>query len=56
MKIEFGCGDNPTKPGFKTCDIRDISGIDFVCPAWDIDKLVEENSVDEIFSRHFLNI
>ena len=53
MNIEFGCGETPTKTGFKTCDIRDLPGIDFVCPAWDIDNLVGENSVDEVFSRHF---
>jgi len=54
MKIEFGCGANPTKEGFLTCDIRDLPGIDFVCPAWEIIDQVEPNSVDEIFSRHFL--
>ena len=53
MNIEFGCGDNPTKQGFKTCDIRSLPKIDYVCPAWDIDTLVEHNSVDNIFSRHF---
>jgi predicted SAM-dependent methyltransferase len=53
MKLEFGCGEKPTKQGFKTCDVRDLPGIDFVCQAWDIDKHVAENSVDEIFSRHF---
>lgn len=53
MKIEFGCGETPTKEDFKTCDIRDLPGIDFVCSAWEIDKLVGENTVDEIFSRHF---
>ena len=53
MKIEFGAGETPTKPDFKTCDIRDVPGVDFVCAAWDIDKLVGQNSVDEIFSRHF---
>jgi len=53
MNIEFGCGDNPTKKDFKTCDIRNLQGVDFVCPAWDIDQHVKENSVDEIFSRHF---
>ena len=53
MKIEFGCGETPTKLGFKTCDIRNLPTIDFVCTAWDIDKHVPENSVDEIFSRHF---
>tara|TARA_B110000977_G_scaffold196328_2_gene276466 strand:+ start:586 stop:1077 length:492 start_codon:yes stop_codon:yes gene_type:complete len=53
MNIEFGCGAKPTKQGFKTCDIRDLPGIDYVCAAWDIEKLVSENTVDEIFSRHF---
>lgn len=53
MKIEFGCGENPTKKEFRTCDIRNLPGIDFVCPAWEIDSLVKENSVEEIFSRHF---
>ena len=53
MKIEFGCGENSTKEGFKTCDIRNLPGIDFVCPSWEIDNHVKENSVDEIFSRHF---
>ena len=53
MKIEFGCGATPTKPGFLTCDIRDLPGIDFVCPAWDIVNHVQLNSVDAIFSRHF---
>ena len=53
MKIEFGCGETPTKPGFLTCDIRDLPGIDFVCVAWDIDRHVAEDSVEEIFSRHF---
>lgn len=53
MQIEFGCGETPTKQGFKTCDIRNLPGVSFVCPAWDIDSLVEENTVDEIFSRHF---
>jgi predicted SAM-dependent methyltransferase len=53
MKIEFGCGENPTKKNFMTCDIRSLPGIDFVCDAWKIDTLVAEDSVDEIFSRHF---
>ena len=53
MKIEFGCGETPTKEGFKTCDIRDLPGVDYVCPSWEIDKLVQENTVEEIFSRHF---
>jgi predicted SAM-dependent methyltransferase len=53
LQIEFGCGTTPTKKGFKTCDIRDVKGVDFVCPAWDIDKHVKPESVSEVFSRHF---
>ena len=53
MKIEFGCGATPTKKGFKTCDIRDVPGVDFVCSALEIGKHVDANTVDEIFSRHF---
>ena len=53
MKIEFGCGETPTKSGFMTCDIRNVEGVDFVCPAWKIDDYVCEGTVDEIFSRHF---
>jgi predicted SAM-dependent methyltransferase len=52
MKIEFGCGEKPTKKEFKTCDIRDVPGVDYVCPAWEIEKFVQPNTVDEIFSRH----
>ena len=53
MQIEFGCGETPTKPGFKTCDVRNLPNVDFVCEAWNIDQYVDNNSVDEIFSRHF---
>lgn len=53
MKIEFGCGETPSKKDFRTCDVRNLPGVDFVCPAWQIDKFVGEESVDEIFSRHF---
>jgi predicted SAM-dependent methyltransferase len=53
MKLEFGSGETPTKEGFLTVDVRDLPGVDYVCNAWEIDKHVDENSVDEIFSRHF---
>lgn len=53
MKIEFGGGEKPRRPEFKQCDIRQLPNIDYVCAAWDIDKHIEENTVDEIFSRHF---
>jgi hypothetical protein len=54
MNIEFGCGETPSKPGYLTCDIRHLPGIDFVCAAWDIDNLVDHDSVDHVYSRHFL--
>lgn len=53
MNIEFGCGNNPTREGYLTCDIRNIEGVDFVCPAWKIDEHVKPNTVDAIWSRHF---
>ena len=53
LNIEFGSGEKPTKKGFKTCDIRNLTGVDFVCPAWEISEHVEANTVSNIFSRHF---
>ena len=53
MKLEFGAGEKQT-PGFKNVDVRDLPGIDYVCEAWKIDELVDENSVDQIHSRHFM--
>lgn len=52
MNIEFGCGANPKQAGYKTCDIRNLPGIDYVCSAIDIADHCEHNSVDNIFSRH----
>jgi len=53
MNIEFGCGANPTRKDYRTCDVRALPGIDYVCPAWNIDQLVDAGTVDVIFSRHF---
>jgi predicted SAM-dependent methyltransferase len=53
VNIEFGCGETPHTEGYKTCDVRALPGIDFVCNAWEIDKHVEAGSVENIFSRHF---
>ena len=52
IQLEFGCGATPKRPGYKTCDIRDIPGIDFVCSAVDIADHCAHNSVSHIFSRH----
>lgn len=54
MKLEFGCGETPRRPDFFGVDIRPLPNIKFVCNAWDIDQHVEDSSVDEIYSRHFL--
>jgi len=54
MKIEFGAGETPAYPDYKKCDIRDVEGIDFVCNAWEIDQHVEADTVEHVFSRHFL--
>ena len=51
--LEFGCGDNPTKPEFKGVDVRSLPNVSYVCNAWEISDHVPESSVDEIFSRHF---
>ncbi len=52
MNIEFGCGTNPRKIGWKKQDIRKLQGVDYVCPCWEIHNHVPENSVDNIFSYH----
>ena len=54
MQLEFGCGETPTRPGYTTCDIRNLPNIDYVCPAWEINKHVQSNTVTHIWSRHFL--
>ena len=51
MKIEFGCGKD-VKEGFVGSDIRALDNVKYVCECWNIHKYVENNSVDEIFSRH----
>jgi len=53
MKIEFGGGETPRKPNFAQVDVRKINDNTIVCNAWDIDKHVEPNTVEEIYSRHF---
>lgn len=51
MKLEIGCGRSPRK-GYRTCDIRNLPNIDYVCSA---DKLPFENEkIDEIYSRHLV--
>ena len=51
MKLEFGGGEK-LSPGFIGCDVRDVENVKYVCNCWDIDRHVDEASVDEIYSRH----
>ena len=53
MKLEFGgtCR-HKREEGFLSCDIRDVDYVTYVCNCWEIDKEVEEGSVEEIYSRH----
>lgn len=53
MKLEFGGGETPHNKKFKQCDVRQLDGVSYVCNAWEIDKHVEHNTVEHIFSRHF---
>ena len=53
LKIDIGCGPNK-KPGFKGMDILQLPGVDFVV---DLEKgfsFLEDNSVDEFYTAHFL--
>jgi len=51
--LEFGCGETPRRPDFAGVDVRPLPTVKYVCNAWEIDQHVDEQSVDEIFSRHF---
>jgi predicted SAM-dependent methyltransferase len=52
-KLEFGCGDNTPREGFRGVDIRQYPHVKYVCNAWEIIDHVPANSVAHIYSRHF---
>jgi predicted SAM-dependent methyltransferase len=52
--LEFGCGDRPRREEYDGVDIRSFPNVKYVCNAWEITEHVEPESVDAIFSRHFL--
>ena len=54
LKIEFGGGETPKKPDFLQCDVRQCTTTTYVCNAWEIVNHVEPKTVNEIYSRHFL--
>ena len=51
IKLEVGAGKKP-RPGFLTCDIRNLPNVDICCPANKIP--LEDNSVSEVYSRHII--
>ncbi|MDB4342964.1 hypothetical protein OAA21_00090 [bacterium] len=53
MNIEFGGGENPRKKDYRQIDIRKIREDDIVCAAWEVEKHIEPNIVQNIYSRHF---
>jgi len=53
MNIEFGGGENPRKKEYRQVDIRKIREDDIVCAAWEVEKHIEPNIVENIYSRHF---
>ncbi len=54
MKLEVGGGEKPIRPHWKQCDIRNLPTVDFCCNALDIKKQIPNNTVEIIYSRHFL--
>lgn len=52
MKIELGCGGKLNE-GFVGCDVNYHPGVQYVVNALDLIDYVEEESVDEFWSRHF---
>lgn len=53
MNLEFGGGEDPRCPEYLQVDVRPLEGIDYVCNAWEIYRLIKADSVDNIYSRHF---
>ena len=53
MNLEFGGGEKG-KLGFTQVDIRKINDDTIVCNAWQIKKYIKNNSINNIYSRHFI--
>lgn len=54
LKIELGCGNNKRIKDSIGIDLMEFPGVDYVC---DLNKgmtFLDSNSVDEIYSHHFL--
>ena len=56
LGIEIGGGETPARSslGYLNCDIRNLPSVDIKCHAKDIGQYFDENSIDIIYARHFL--
>ena len=52
--LEFGCGETPAKPEYLGVDIRDFPNVKYICNAWEIAEHVGAESINDIYSKHFL--
>jgi radical SAM superfamily enzyme YgiQ (UPF0313 family)/predicted SAM-dependent methyltransferase len=50
-RLYVGCGEDE-RPGYIGCDVRRLSTVAVVCPAWEVSRHLVE--VEEVFSRHLL--
>lgn len=53
MRLIISAGDRRL-PGFKSHDVQDLEGLDYVCDIWDLPKHVEPGSCTEIHFTHAL--
>ena len=53
LKIDLGCGPNK-KQGFKGMDILPLPGVDYVVNLEEGFSFIQDNSVDEFYTSHFL--
>lgn len=53
MKLHIGCGEK-FLPGYKHIDARKFPHVDFVTDRVDKLEMIEDNSVDEIYSCHLM--
>ena len=51
MNIEFGGGENPRKKDYRQVDVRKIREDDIVCNAWEVEKHIQPNTVQNIVNK-----
>ena len=53
MRLDIGCGKNK-KPGYIGLDRVSMPGVDIVCNLEKEKIPIEDNSIDEVYSMHFM--